>query len=53
LDQIVAADRKAVDYTRAQYETGVGARIALVEAKNALQTAEATAAGIGLTRAQY
>jgi NodT family efflux transporter outer membrane factor (OMF) lipoprotein len=53
LDEIVAADRKTVEYARAQYETGVGARIALVEAQNALQTAEATAMGIGLARAQY
>ncbi len=53
LDDIVAADRKTIEYARAQYETGVGARIALVEAQNALQTAEATAAGIGLARAQY
>jgi NodT family efflux transporter outer membrane factor (OMF) lipoprotein len=53
LDETVVADRKTVDYARAQYETGVGARIALVEAQTALQTAEATAAGVGLARAQF
>jgi NodT family efflux transporter outer membrane factor (OMF) lipoprotein len=53
LDQAVAADRKMVDYARARYETGVGDRISLVEAQNALQAAEATAAGVRLTRAQY
>ena len=53
LDETVVADRKTVDYARAQYETGVGARIALVEAQTALQTAEAAAAGTGLARAQF
>jgi len=53
LEGIVAADRKAVDYARAQYETGIADRIALVEAQTALQTAEATAIGVGLTRAQF
>jgi NodT family efflux transporter outer membrane factor (OMF) lipoprotein len=53
LDETVVADQRTVDYARAQYETGVGARIALVEAQTALQTAEAAAAGIGLARAQF
>ena len=53
LDETVAADRKMVAYARAQYDTGIGNRISLVEAQNALQTAEATAIGIGLTRAQF
>jgi NodT family efflux transporter outer membrane factor (OMF) lipoprotein len=53
LDATVAADRKAVDYARAQYETGIGDRISLVEAQTALQTAEAIAIGVGLARAQF
>jgi NodT family efflux transporter outer membrane factor (OMF) lipoprotein len=53
LDELVAADRKSVDFARAQYETGIGTRISLVEAQNALQTAEATAIGVGLARAQF
>ena len=53
LDDTVAADRKTVEYARAQYETGIGDRISLVEAQNALQTAEATAIGLGLARAQF
>jgi NodT family efflux transporter outer membrane factor (OMF) lipoprotein len=53
LDELVAADRKSVDYARAQYETGIGTRISLVEAQNALETAEATAIGVGLARAQF
>jgi NodT family efflux transporter outer membrane factor (OMF) lipoprotein len=52
LDETVAADRKAFDYARAQYETGIGDRISLVEAQGALQTAEAAAIGVGLARAQ-
>jgi NodT family efflux transporter outer membrane factor (OMF) lipoprotein len=53
LDDTVAADRRTIEYARAQYETGIGDRISLVEAQNALETAEATAVGIGLARAQY
>jgi NodT family efflux transporter outer membrane factor (OMF) lipoprotein len=53
LEEIVAADRKTVEYARAQYETGIGDRISLVEAQNALQTAEAAAIGAGLARAQF
>jgi NodT family efflux transporter outer membrane factor (OMF) lipoprotein len=53
LDSTVASDRKTVDYARAQYETGVGGKIAVAEAETALQTAEATAINIGLTRAQF
>jgi NodT family efflux transporter outer membrane factor (OMF) lipoprotein len=53
LDETVAADRKTVEFARAQYETGIGGRIAVTEAETALQTAEATALDIGLVRAQF
>jgi NodT family efflux transporter outer membrane factor (OMF) lipoprotein len=53
LDDTVAADRKTVDFARAQYETGIGSRIALVEAETALQTAEAAALDVGVARAQF
>jgi NodT family efflux transporter outer membrane factor (OMF) lipoprotein len=53
LDETVAADRKTVDFARAQYDTGIGGRIAITEAETALQTAEATAIDIGLARAQF
>jgi NodT family efflux transporter outer membrane factor (OMF) lipoprotein len=49
----VIADRKTVDYAQAQYETGVGDKISLVEAQTALQSAEAAAIAVGLTRAQF
>jgi NodT family efflux transporter outer membrane factor (OMF) lipoprotein len=49
----VAADKKTVDYTRAQFETGVGLEISLVEAENTMQNAQAVATGLGVARAQY
>jgi len=52
LDDTVASDRKTVAYARAQYDTGVGTRLSLVEAENALETAEAAAINVGLGRAQ-
>jgi NodT family efflux transporter outer membrane factor (OMF) lipoprotein len=52
-DQTVAEDQRALDYTRAQYETGVGTEISVVEAENTLQNAQAASTNIGIARAQY
>ncbi|HEX9198512.1 MAG TPA: efflux transporter outer membrane subunit [Acidobacteriaceae bacterium] len=52
-DQTVADDQKALDYTRAQYETGVGTEISVVEAENTLQNAQAAAINVGVARAQF
>jgi NodT family efflux transporter outer membrane factor (OMF) lipoprotein len=52
-DQTIAADQKSLDYTRAQYETGVGDQISVVEAENTLQNAQAAATNLGVARAQY
>ena len=52
-DDTVAADRKTVDYAQAQYDTGVGDKISLVEALTALQSAEASAIAVRLSRAQF
>lgn len=52
-DDTVVADRKTVEYTQAQYEVGVGDRISYVEAESALQSAEASAINVGLSRAQF
>jgi NodT family efflux transporter outer membrane factor (OMF) lipoprotein len=49
----VAADKKALDYTRAQFETGVGDQISVVEAENTLQNAQAMATNLGIARAQF
>lgn len=52
-NRTIEADRKSLDYTRAQFETGVGAAEAVAQAEVTLRTAEATAAGIGINRALY
>jgi NodT family efflux transporter outer membrane factor (OMF) lipoprotein len=51
--QTIAADQKSLDYTRAQYETGVGSEISVVEAQNTLQNAQAVMINLGVARAQY
>jgi NodT family efflux transporter outer membrane factor (OMF) lipoprotein len=53
LDETVAADQKSLDYTQAQYDTGVGDYISVAEAKTTLESAEAAATNVGLLRAQY
>ena len=52
-EDTVTADKKTVDYAQAQYDTGVGDKISLVEAQTALQSAEAAAIAVGLARAQF
>ena len=52
-DDTVVADRKTVDYAQAQYDTGVGDKISLVEAQTALQNAESAAIAVRLSRAQF
>lgn len=51
--QTVADDQKALDYNRAQYETGVGTQVTVVEAENTLENAQAALTGVGVARAQY
>jgi NodT family efflux transporter outer membrane factor (OMF) lipoprotein len=53
LNQTVVADQKSLDYNQAQYDTGVGDRISVVEAKTTLESAQASATNVGLLRAQY
>jgi len=53
LNDTVIADKKALDYNKAQYDTGITDQISVVEAANTLQNAEATATNIGVLRAQY
>ncbi len=53
LDQTVAADQKSLDYTQAQFDTGVGDYISVAEAKTTLESAESAATNVGLLRAQY
>jgi NodT family efflux transporter outer membrane factor (OMF) lipoprotein len=51
--ETVAADQKALDYTQAQYDTGVGDKISVVEAQTTLQQAQAAMTNLGILRAQY
>jgi NodT family efflux transporter outer membrane factor (OMF) lipoprotein len=53
LDTTVAADQKALDLTRATYETGVSDQIAVIQAQNTLESAQAQATNVGVLRAQY
>ncbi|MGB6883509.1 MAG: efflux transporter outer membrane subunit, partial [Candidatus Acidiferrum sp.] len=52
-DETIEADKKSVDLTRARYETGVDDQISLVQAENALQSAEAAGTNLGVARAQF
>jgi NodT family efflux transporter outer membrane factor (OMF) lipoprotein len=53
LNDTIVADQKALDYNRAQYETGITDQISVVEAENTLQNAQATATNLGVARAQF
>jgi NodT family efflux transporter outer membrane factor (OMF) lipoprotein len=49
----VEADQKALDLTRALYETGIDDQISVVEAETTLQNAQAGATNVGIARAQF
>jgi NodT family efflux transporter outer membrane factor (OMF) lipoprotein len=51
--QTVAADQKALDFTQAQYDTGVGDQLSVVEARATLQSAQSSLTNLGILRAQY
>ena len=51
--QTVDADQKALDLTKAQYDSGVGDQISVVEAQNTLQNAQANLTNVGVNRALY
>jgi NodT family efflux transporter outer membrane factor (OMF) lipoprotein len=53
LNDTVEADKKALELTQAQYDTGVGDRISVVEAQNTLQNVQAQATNLGVARAQF
>jgi NodT family efflux transporter outer membrane factor (OMF) lipoprotein len=48
-----AQDRKALDLTQAQYDTGVGAYISVVQARNTLESVEAQETNLRISRAQF
>ena len=51
--QTVAQYQKSLDLTQAQYDTGVGDQISVVEARTTLQSAQASLTNLGILRAQY
>ncbi len=51
--QTVAQYQKSLDLTQAQYETGVGDQLSVVEARTTLQSAQASMTNLGILRAQY
>jgi len=53
LDQTVAADQKALDAAQGAYDAGTGDYISVVEARATLQSAQASAVNVGLSRAQF
>jgi NodT family efflux transporter outer membrane factor (OMF) lipoprotein len=53
LNDTVEADKKALELTQAQYDTGVGDRISVVEAQNTLQNVQAQAINLGVARSQF
>jgi NodT family efflux transporter outer membrane factor (OMF) lipoprotein len=53
LNDIVAAEQKALDLAQARYDTGIDDYISVVQARSTLQSAQATAINVGVARAQY
>ena len=53
LRDIVAADQKSLELTQGLYDTGVDDYISVVQARTALQSAQAAAINVGVARAQY
>jgi NodT family efflux transporter outer membrane factor (OMF) lipoprotein len=53
LNDTVAADQKALDAAQGAYDTGTGDYISVVEAKATLNSAQASAVNVALSRAQY
>jgi NodT family efflux transporter outer membrane factor (OMF) lipoprotein len=53
LDETVTADQKALDVTKAAYDTGVDDYISVVEAQATLEAAQSQAINVKVARAQY
>ena len=52
LDSTVVAYQQSLDFTKAQYETGIGADEAVAQAETQLEATEAQDAALGIQRAQ-
>lgn len=53
LDDTVKADQQALDYAKAQYDTGIGQYISVVEAEATLEAAQSIQINLRIARAQY
>lgn len=53
LDQTAKADEQALAYTRAQYQTGIGDYISVVEAEATLESAQSQDINVKVARAEY
>jgi NodT family efflux transporter outer membrane factor (OMF) lipoprotein len=53
LNDTVEADKKALELTRARYETGVDDRISVAEAESTLESVQSQATNLGVARAQF
>jgi NodT family efflux transporter outer membrane factor (OMF) lipoprotein len=52
-NDLVDADKKALEITRAAYDNGIDDEVSVVEAESTLHNAEAAATNVGIARAQY
>ena len=52
-DETIEADKKSVELTRARFETGIDNEISLVQAQNALESAESAGENLGIARAEF
>jgi NodT family efflux transporter outer membrane factor (OMF) lipoprotein len=52
-NDLVDADRKALDVTKASYDNGIDDQISVVQAQETLDSAKAAAINVGIARAQY
>jgi NodT family efflux transporter outer membrane factor (OMF) lipoprotein len=52
-ERTIAEDQKSLDFTRAQFETGIGTYESVAQAQVTLENAEATAVGIATDRGIY
>ena len=53
LDSTVVAYQQSLDFTKAQYETGIGADEAVAEAETQLEATQAQDVALGIQRAQF
>jgi NodT family efflux transporter outer membrane factor (OMF) lipoprotein len=53
LNETAEADKKALELTQAQYDTGIGDRLSVVEAQTTLQSVQSQALNLGVARAQF